>query len=120
MPSLRQLKTSDSAVLYDKSMISPGETVQTENMSPSLWFKKKNLSRDTEQFSLTNPLFSIRSTIFLCLLTIFSVIYFSTPPGYLRTKNSFTLSHAALSVDLMVPRTQRQLGKNACFRALNE
>src|SRR3989442_11258454 len=44
---------------------------------------KKNLSRDTEQFFLTNPLFSIRSTIFSFLLTVFFCYLFLDPPrGY--------------------------------------
>src|SRR6266436_9466482 len=93
MPSLRQLKISDSAVLHDKSMISPGNG-SDRKYEPLSMVYKKNLSRDTEQFFLTNPLFSIRSTIFSFLLTIFFCYLFLDPPGGMSEQK--TPSHSCM------------------------
>ena len=81
-----QLKMADSAILQEKSIISPRNVADNED--PPSRNLEKNLSRDIkhlfEDFSRTRP---------DLLSFLFSTNYFSTPPrGYVQTKKSFTLS----------------------------
>ena len=77
-----QLKMADSAILREKSIISPRNV--PDNEDPPSRNLEKNLSRDTKQ--------RFWESSKICYL-FFSTNYFSTPPGVCQNqKKSFTLS----------------------------
>src|SRR2546430_17129215 len=91
MPSLRQLKISKFSCSARQINDLPRGNGSDRKYEPLSIAYKKNLSRDTEKFSLTNPLFSIRSTILSFLLTIFFCYLFLDPSGV--CPNNKTPSH---------------------------